>query len=64
MKIEKETREDEGETAKLQREECRGKQKSIVEKEVIINVQEEQIEKLNDECNNNNKTIQSLETRE
>ena len=42
-------------------EECKGKQKSIVEKEVIINVQEEQIEKLNDECNNNNKKIESLE---
>ena len=46
---------------KLQREECNGKQKSIVEKVVIINVQEEQIEKLNDECNNNNKKIESLE---
>ena len=42
-------------------EECRGKQKSIIEKEVIINVLEEQIEKLNDECNNNNKKIESLE---
>ena len=42
-------------------EECKGKQESIVEKEVIINVQEEQIEKLNDECNNNNKKIESLE---
>ena len=42
-------------------EECKGKQKSIVEKEVIINVQKEQIEKLNDECNNNNKKIESLE---
>ena len=42
-------------------EECKGKQKGIVEKEVIINVQEEQIEKLNDECNNKNKKIDSLE---
>ena len=41
--------------------ECKGKQKSIVEKEVIINVQEEQIKKLNDECNNKNKKIESLE---
>ena len=39
-------------------EECKGKQKSIVEKEVIINVQEEQIEKLNYECNNKNKKIE------
>ena len=38
-----------------------GKQRSSVEKEVIINVQEEQIEKLNNECNNNNKKIESLE---
>ena len=42
-------------------EECKGKQKSIVEKEVIINVHEEQIEKLNDEYNNKNKKIESLE---
>ena len=42
-------------------EECKGKQKSIIEKEVIINVQEEQIEKLNDECNTKNKKIESLE---
>ena len=40
-------------------EECKGKQKCIVEKETIINVQEEQMEKLNDECNN--KKIKSLE---
>ena len=41
--------------------ECKGKQKSIVEKEVIINVQEKQIEKFNDECHNKNKKIESLE---
>ena len=35
--------------------------KNILEKGVIINVQEEHIEKLNDECNNNNKKIESLE---
>ena len=35
--------------------------KIILEKGVIINVQEEHIEKLNDECNNNNKKIESLE---
>ena len=29
--------------------------KKKLEKGVIINVQEEHIEKLNDECNNNNK---------
>ena len=45
-------------------EECNGKQKSIVEKEVIINVQKEQMEKLNAECNNNNKKVESLEKRE
>ena len=44
-----------------QMEECKGKLKSIVEKEVIINVQEEQIGNLNDECINNNKKIESLE---
>ena len=38
-----------------------GKHKSIIEKEVIINVRKEQIEKLNDECNNNNKKNESLE---
>ena len=54
MQILKETSEDEEEKEKLKMEECRGKQKCIVEKEVIINVQEEQIEKLNDECNNKN----------
>ena len=48
MQILKEAREEKEET---QMEECKGKQKSIVEKEVIINVQEEQIDKLNDECN-------------
>ena len=32
-----------------------------MEKGVIINVQEEYIEKLNDECNNNNEKIESLE---
>ena len=58
MRIYKEAREEKEET---QMEECKGKQKSIVEKEVIINVQEEQIEKLNDECNNKNKKIESLE---
>ena len=47
MKIKKEPREDK-EREKTQMEECKGKQKSIVEKEVIINVQEEQIEKLYD----------------
>ena len=36
-------------------------EKIILEKGVIINVQEEHIEKLNDECNNNNKKIESLE---
>ena len=36
-------------------------EKNILEKGVIINVQEEHIEKLNDECNNNNKKIESLE---
>ena len=61
MKIKKETREDKEEKEKTQIEECKGKQKIIVGKEVIINVQEEQIEKLNDECNNNNKKIESLE---
>ena len=61
MKIKKDTREDKEEKEETQIEECKGKQKSIVEKEVIINVQEEQIEKLNDECNNNNKKIESLE---
>ena len=30
-------------------------------KGIIINVQKEHIEKLNDECNNNNKKIESLE---
>ena len=35
--------------------------KNILEKGVIINVQEEHIEKINDECNNNNKKIESLE---
>ena len=44
-------------------EECNGKQKSNIEKEVIINVQEEQIEKLNDECNNNNKRLSHLKKR-
>ena len=38
-----------------------GKEKSIVEKKAIINVQEEQIEKLNDECYNSNNKIESLE---
>ena len=57
----KETREEKEENVKTQMEECKGKQKSIVEKEVIINVQEEQIEKLNDECNNKNKNIETLE---
>ena len=33
----------------------------MLEKGVIINMQEEHIEKLNDECNNNNKKIESLE---
>ena len=36
-------------------------EKIILEKGVIINVQEEHIETLNDECNNNNKKIESLE---
>ena len=36
--------------------------KYILEKGVIIHMQEEHIEKLNDECNNNNKKIESLET--
>ena len=37
-----------------------GEQNSIVEKEVIIDVQEVQIDQLNYECNNNNKKIESL----
>ena len=37
-----------------------GKTKEYRKKEVVINVQEGQIEKLNDECNNNNKKIESL----
>ena len=61
MKVKNETREDKEEKEKTQMDECKGKQKSIIENEVIINVQEEQIEKLNDECNNNNKKIESLE---
>ena len=60
MKILKETREDEDKKQKLQMEECRGKQNSIAEKEVIINVQEVQLDQLNYECNNNNKKIDSL----
>ena len=36
-------------------------EKIILEKGVIINVQEEHIEKLNDECNNHNNKIESLE---
>ena len=43
MKIKKETRADEEEKEKLKRKKCKRKQKSIVEKEIIINVQEEQI---------------------
>ena len=36
-------------------------EKNILEKGFIINVQEEHIEKLNDECNNHNNKIESLE---
>ena len=45
----------------MQRETYDQNDKHIVEKEVIINVQEEHIQKIYDECNNNNKKFESLE---
>ena len=51
MQIYKETREDEEEKDKLQKEKCRGKQNSIVEKYVIINVQEKKSQSKNQMIN-------------